>query len=300
VGEAKRVEEVKSSGKTLAERNREKVEEAEQTGWAEFVSRYLADPGLRPDNRMYTRALLGLGNRVTRLHDDMKRSLDSASEVASSFQNQVFAVFARQEVLHDYAKKEHDAVHAAFASVVERQDADAHALSHFVAILLNWWGLVRAAQERFVADDRAYRKLGWLKRRKAVPPKLVLPAFPRLPKFHAALTLTLPAVPSLPPLMPPQEMMEAREDAKLTMAPAAVAVPPDEPVAVPGAGEVDPSAGESPSPAARADEPSPAPAPVAEDDEPCPGCITPDCQGSGCASLGEDATVPGSSVEEPS
>jgi hypothetical protein len=216
MGEAKRVAE--ASGKSLAERQQEMMEQAQRTGWAEFVSMLNADPSRSLDARIYKRALLGLGWKVDVIRDSAKTSFDAASEVAKQQQRQILALFARQEVMHRCAKAQKEATAKAFEQVVERQDADAAALSGFVIRLARWHDDVLKALGDHDAAMRGWRSLGWWVRRRTLPPSLELPEPPNPPGLHGPLTIALPAVPELPPLASAAELAALMEDAGLVPA----------------------------------------------------------------------------------
>lgn len=221
MGEAKATAE--ASGKTLAERQKEQVDQAERTGWSEFLALIFADPGRDIPGRVFKRALLGLGRRIEAVEDGARQGLHAARAAASVMSRQILGLYARQEVMLDSAKAQKEAIAHALAQVVERQDHDSRVLANFMRDMTAW------------ADaERARAGLGWLKRRKAP-----LPPLPPVRAVHGPLTLQIPAVPDLPALPGPEEEDRAPQPPtrRLQAVPPPPATPPEgeAPTDAPGA-----------------------------------------------------------------
>lgn len=156
----------------------ERIRRAQATGWAAFLAKLYAGNSISALDT--TRALLGLGQELERHRKDVNDRFDAVSDTLRSFQKQILAVFARQELLHSHFDK----LWRAFAE----------AMSDTLKAI--------EAAER---EDRAWRALPWWKRRKTPRPS---PAI--------EVVFKPPALPTLPPLLTEEEQREAEEDVAST------------------------------------------------------------------------------------
>ncbi len=218
--EAARRKSVEDQEKRLREKqaaeeksNVERVDRMRRAGWANFVAMMFLKK--EPAKWETWAALLGLDHKVEENRKDENGRFDAVSESLEGFQRQVLAVFARQEVLHDHAKKLALSLASGLDRIVKRQDADLLLYARFSEAVVSWQLKLSERRTAHLEDVAKWEQLGWWQRRKTPRPTLPpLPEPPKLPDLPDSILIELPGLPELPPLLSDEEMAALAADSE--------------------------------------------------------------------------------------
>jgi hypothetical protein len=193
--------------------NAERVDRMRRAGWSNFVAvMYLKK---EPAKWETWAALLGLDHKIEENRKDANGRFDAVSESLEGFQRQVLAVFARQEVLHDHAKKLALSLASGLDGIVKRQDADLLLYARFVEAVVSWQLKLSERRTAYLEEVAKWEQLGWWQRRKTPRPKLSpLPEPPKLPDLPDSILIELPGLPEFPPLLSDEEMATLAADSE--------------------------------------------------------------------------------------